>query len=221
MGGNGVIFVAAGEPWTQRANLAAESVRTQASSLQVDLFTDVPDAADRSLFDQIHQIENPHVRSKVDCIHRTRFERTLYLDTDVRVVADISEMFRVLDRFDIALAHAHLRNYPATTATWRVQIPEAFPQMNGGVILFRSTAPVLRVLRDWQDSYHRAGFQKDQVTLRELIWASELRLHILPPEYNLAYEKYLSVWDPWEAVPRILHMRKFRDLSDDPSHIDE
>src|SRR5215212_7194081 len=134
----------------------------------------------------------------------------LYMDTDIRVVADISEMFEVLDRFDIALAHAHARNRPETTEVWNIQIPEAFPQMNGGVILFKATPPVLELMREWQAAYHRAGFSKDQVTLRELIWLSDLRLHILPPEYNLRYEKYLSVWRPREAVPRILHFERFK-----------
>jgi hypothetical protein len=45
--------------------------------------------------------------------------------------------------------------------------------------------------------------------LRELLWGSDLRLHILPPEYNIRYERYLSFWDPKEAVPQILHLAKF------------
>src|SRR5215203_5254290 len=210
MSENGVIFIATGKNYVRAANLAAQSVREMAPSLMVDLFADVPDIADQTLFDQIHRIEDPHARSKVDYIHRTRFARTLYMDTDIRVVADISEMFKVLDRFDIALTHAHARNRPETTEVWNIQIPEAFPQMNGGVILFKATPPVLELMREWQAAYHRAGFSKDQVTLRELIWLSDLRLHILPPEYNLRYEKYLSVWRPREAVPRILHFERFK-----------
>ena len=59
----------------------------------------------RNYGQQPHALEGAHTRSKVDCLHRSRFARTLYLDADIRVIHDISEMFIVLDRFDIALAH--------------------------------------------------------------------------------------------------------------------
>ena len=210
MSKNGVIFVAAGEPYAQAANLAAQTVRHYASSISIDLFTDVPEVA-LDVFDQVHRITNPHSRSKVDYLHQTRFERSLYLDTDIRLVTDITEMFKVLDRFDIAIAHAHARNRTETNTIWRLDLPQAFPQMNSGVILFRSTPQVLQILRLWQQSYHSARFRKDQVTLRELLWSSDLRIHILPPEYNIRYERYLSFWEEKEAVPRILHFTRFHD----------
>ena len=205
----GVIFIAAGAAYAQAATQAARSVRAQSPSLSVDLFTDAPEAAAHEIFNRVHAIESPHARSKVDHMHESRFERTLYLDADIRVVADITEMFALLDRFDIAAAHAHSRNREATNAIWRVEIPPSFPQVNGGVILYRKSPTVLEFLRAWQKAYHQAGFKKDQVTLRELLWQSDLRLHILPPEYNIRYEKYLSVWDEKEAVPKILHFAKF------------
>jgi hypothetical protein len=208
MNANGVIFIATGVDYTRAANAAARSVRLHAPSLLIDLFTDNPDCAE-GIFDELHLIDNPHLRSKVDYIHKTRFSQTLYLDTDIRVDANIDEMFGVLERFDLAIAHAHSRNREATRTIWRKEIPDAFPQMNGGVILYRSTPPVLKLLRAWQRAYHEAGFKKDQVTLRELLWESDLRLHILPPEYNIRYEKYLSIWKDKEAVPRILHFAHF------------
>jgi Nucleotide-diphospho-sugar transferase len=210
MVGNGVIFVASGAPYVRAANRAARSVKEHAPSLAVDLFTDAPEAAEE-VFDRVHPLEGAHIRSKVDHMHRSRFDRTLYLDTDTRVVGDISDMFAVLDRFDLALAHSHARNRKATRAVWRVEVSDAFPQLNSGVMLFKSSPAVLEFLRDWGKAYHSAGFKKDQVTLRELLWASDLRLHVLPPEYNIRYEKYLRVWDENEAIPRILHFAAFQE----------
>lgn len=212
---NGVILIAAGAPYARAASRAARSVRVHAPSLAVDLFTDAPEFAE-DVFDQIHPLEGPHKRSKVDHVHRSRFARTLYLDTDIRVVKDISEMFAVLDRFDIALAHAHARNREETKTVWRIKMPDAFPQVNGGVMLFKSSPAVLELLRAWGPAYHSAGFKKDQVTLRELLWLSDLRIHILPPEYNVRYEKYMRVWEEKEAIPRILHFSAFHNLS--PRH---
>jgi hypothetical protein len=212
---NGVIFIAAGEAYVLAANRAAQSVRNQTPALPIDLFTDVPSAAG-DIFSEIHPITKPHARSKVNYLYKTRFDRTLYLDTDIRLVADISDIFSILDRFDIALAHAHARNREATNATWRIKLPTVFPQLNTGVIVYNSAPSVLALLREWEEAYHKAGFRKDQVTLRELLWCSDLRLYVLPPEYNVRYARYLSFWDPKEAVPRILHFHSFHEASADP-----
>jgi hypothetical protein len=208
---DGVLYIATGEGFTRAANGSAASVRERMPGLAIDIFTDRPDALDRSLFDRIEPITDPHRRSKVDCLPRTRFDRTLYLDTDTRVVADIREMFTVLDRFDIALAHAHSRNRASHVEAWRKPLPPAFPQLNGGVILYRRSPPVVAFLEAWAAAYHGAGIAKDQTTLRELLWDSDLRLHILPPEYNVRYDKYLKVWAPDEATAKILHYRRFHD----------
>ncbi len=208
---DGVLFVATGEGFTRAANGAARSLRDKAPGLAIDIFTDRSDVLERALFDRIETIDDPHRRSKVDCLPKSRFDRTLYLDTDTRVVADIGEMFELLDRFDIALAHAHARNKTSHVEHWRRPLPAAFPQLNGGVILYRRTPAVLAFLEAWRNAYHAAGFGKDQTTLRELLWESDLRLHILPPEYNIRYAKYLDIWTRDEATPKILHFRRFHD----------
>jgi hypothetical protein len=143
----------------------------------------------------------------------TRFERTLYVDTDVCFVADVRDVFEVLDRFDIALAHAHTRNREVTTATWRTPLPAAFPQFNGGVILYKMNDGVGAFLNAWKNAYQTAGFAKDQVTLRELLWESNLQICTLPPEYNIRYRKYLWIWRKNEAQPKILHFAAFHRRS--------
>lgn len=209
--GAGVLFIATGERYVAAAIKAAESVREASPSLPIAIHTDRPDAIPRSLFSHVREVENGHARSKVDCLIHSPFERTLYLDTDVRVLEDISDLFRLLDRFDIALTHAHARNRRKTRQAWRIDLPDCFPQLNGGVILYRKNDAVLSFLSDWSSAYKEAGFKKDQVTLRELIWSSELRLYVLPPEYNIRYLRYLYFWGQEEARPRILHLRRLHD----------
>ena len=206
-GKDGVIFVATGE-YARAAVKAAESVRKFCPTLGLQLFTDHSDVPP-GVFDRVSPIENPHMRSKVDFMPHTIFERTLYLDTDIRIVEDIREMFSLLDRFDIAIAHAHARNQPSTNDQWKCRIPEAFPQMNSGVILYKKSPPVMKLLTDWGTCYREAGFKKDQVTLRELLWSSDLRIATLPPEYNIRSNKYLKVWEAKEARPKILHYARF------------
>jgi hypothetical protein len=205
----GVIYVACGERYIEAASESARSVRECSPSLATHLFADRTDCLD-PIFDDVTLIEDPHRRAKIDCIPRTPFDRTLYLDADTRVVDDISEMFELLDRFDLAIAHAHRRNHPNTATVWNVELPVSFPQLNSGVILFGRNDRTIGLLDSWRDSFHQAGFAKDQVTLRELIWNSDLRVHILPPEYNVRYSKYLDLWDSAEAKPKILHYKEFK-----------
>lgn len=208
---NGVLYIATGPGFTKAANASARSVRQYVPGIGIDVFSDHPSLLETDLFDRVATIPDPHRRSKVDYLPRSRFGRTLYLDTDTRVVADIRAVFDILDRFDIAFAHAHSRNKASHTEPWRKKLPDAFPQLNGGVILYKASYSVLQFLESWKKAYHLACFQKDQTTLRELVWDSDLRLSILPPEYNIRYEKYVNVWNREEATPKILHYKRFHD----------
>ena len=140
---------------------------------------------------------------------RTRFERTLHLDADVLAVADLRDVFEVLDRFDIALAHDQWRNSPAANATWRRPLPNAFPQFNGGVIAYRRTPEVLAFLAAWADALRASGLKRDQPVLRELLWESDLRIATLPPEYNLLDKSRIARWDRFQTAPRLVHHYRF------------
>ena len=211
----GVVYIVSGKFHAAAAIASAKSVRETNPTLKIDIFTDVD--VDEGIFDKVHSIPNGHIRSKVDWLEKSRFEKTLYLDSDTRVVNDISQLFRILDKFDIALAHSHQRRGSRQNIIWNIQVPEPFPQVNGGVILYSNRIQVKNFLKDWSKAYKEAGFKWDQITLRELIWKSDLRMYILPPEYNIRYEKYLNIWDEEEARPYILHFAKFyEEISSQP-----
>lgn len=205
---SGIVYIATGEKYVRAALKSAESAKKHCPSLKVHLFTDLGDFS-HHFIDGVTIIEQPHRRSKVDYLFKSPFKRTLYLDSDTRVVDDIEDIFRLLDAFDIAIAHAHKRNHPATLKQWNTNIPSSFPQLNGGVILYRMNQKVKDLLEQWHEAYHSAGFKKDQITLRELLWHSDLRLAVLPPEYNIRYKKYLWIWNKDEATPKIMHLKKY------------
>ena len=211
----GVVYIVSGKFHTAAATQSARSVRATNPKLAIDIFTD--EEADEELFDKVHNIPSGHLRSKVDWLPKSRFEKTLYLDSDTRVMEDIGQLAELLERFDIALAHGHQRHGARQNIFWNERIPACFPQINGGVILYSGRPSVRAFLENWSRSYHEAGFKWDQITLRELIWKSDLRLYILPPEYNVRYEKYLDIWTEEEATPKILHFARFYDeLEADP-----
>ena len=205
----GVMYVAVGENYIRSAARSARSVRKHNPGLQVHLFANWQECGfdfSRSLepFTSVESIDSPHYRSKVDYSVRTPFDRTLYLDTDTRVLDDITPLFDLLDRFDIALAHAP--NRITRLMNWQVPVPVSFPQFNCGVFVYRRSERVWKFLQEWIEAFHQAGFFSDQITFREIIWLSDLRIATLPPEYNLRYLKYLLLWGKREARPRILHL---------------
>ena len=210
----GILYIATGEKYIRAAIRSAETVRKNCPDIAIHFYGDwqnyIFQFEDSPYpFSSVEKITDPHRRSKVDYMSKTPFDHTLYLDTDTALNADISELFRVLERFDIAVAHAHRRNDPSCLGVWRLELPRAFPQFNSGVFLYRKTPQVIRFLEEWRDSFKEAGFLQDQVTLRELTWLSDLRIATLPPEYNVRFIKYHYLWSRSEATTKIFHLQRF------------
>jgi hypothetical protein len=63
-------------------------------------------------------------------------------------------------------------------------------------------------LRNWQKAYTLAGKPRDQPTLRDLLWSSDLRFYVLPPEFNLRRVTVLDAWEPLDARPTIMHSHR-------------
>ena len=204
---DGVLFVATGRGYRTLAARAAASVARVSPGLPIDLWTDAPFAD--PVFAEVHLLETVWFRSRIDAMAATRFERTLHLDADVLAVADLRDVFELLERFDVALAQDQARNSPAAQATWRRPLPPAFPQFNGGVIAYRRSPEVLGFLRLWADTLRESGMRKDQPSLRELLWLSDLRIATLPPEYNLLDLAAVRRWDRFRPAPRLIHHYRF------------
>lgn len=204
---DGVLFVATGVGYRGLARRAAESVARVCPGLPIDLHTDEP--VEAGVFDQVTVIADPWFRSRIDAMAATRFERTLHLDADVLALADFRDVFTLLDRFDVALAHDQARNSEAAHAGFRRPLPPAFPQFNGGVIAYRRVPAVLDFLGAWAAALRESGMRKDQPALRELLWESELRIATLPPEYNLMDLGAIRRWDRFRPAPRLIHHYRF------------
>jgi hypothetical protein len=83
------------------------------------LFTDrVPEI--RRGLDEIIQLSAPHPRAHINkliAMMQSPFETTLLLDTDTYVCAGISDLFAILERFDIAmtLERPYRDDFPASS----------------------------------------------------------------------------------------------------------
>ncbi len=205
---HGVIYVATGADYAALAVVSAESLRAQEPGLAIDLFTDLPDARGLDVFDRVHPVPEIHPRAKLDCLSLSRFERTLFLDSDTRVLAPLGDLFDLLDRFDLALAHDVRRRSELIREDGGAGTPYAFPQMNSGVMLYRRSPAMLDFIADWRRRYRAEGELRDQITLKRLLWESDLRFYVLPPEFNLRRVTMLDAWEPLDVVPTILHSHR-------------
>ncbi len=206
----GVIYVATGADYRELAEASARSLRAVEPGLAVDLFTDDVGAVSRGLFDAVHRVDDPHPRSKLDCMGRTRFGRTLFLDADTLVLAPLGDLFDILERFEMALAH-DVRRASALIREGEAATPYAFPQLNSGVLLYRRSEAVLAFLAQWARAFAESGGARDQPILKDMLWRSDLRFYVLPPEFNLRRVTMLDAWEPLDVCPTILHSHRLMD----------
>lgn len=203
----GFVFAASGARFTRLAEQAARSLRASNPGFAVDIFTD--DEVEDGLFDQVHKLNQSWFRPKFEALLRSRFDQTVYLDADLVVLADVSDIFWLLDRFDIAAAHVQNRNAGFARRRWRREIPNAFPQINGGVLGIRRNAATTAFLDACNTAMNDENLPADQPVMRELLLDSELRLAVLPPEYNLRKKDIVAFSNSNVPAPRILHNSDF------------
>ena len=203
----GFVLAASGRKYATAAEAAARSLRASNPDFPVDLFTD--QEVDASLFDRVHALDKSWFRPKFEALLKSRFDRTIYLDVDLVVLADMSDVFFVLERFDIAATHATNRNQGFAWKPWRQPLPNAFPQINGGMIGIRRGEAVTRFLTDCQRAMVEHGLKRDQPVFREMLWDSDLRLCVLPPEYNVRNRTLWQFGGSKFSAPRVLHHTGF------------
>ena len=144
----------------------------------------------------------------MDYYSETPYQQTLFLDADTRVCEDISDMFDLLDRFDIAIAHAFER--AKQWYKYEGDAPKIFSPLNSGVILYKKTDDVMDFFKTWKKAYHEDGRVADQMTLRSRLWESDVKLWVLPPEYNVRPKCELWALRSAEITPKILHLDDFK-----------
>src|SRR5688500_10192769 len=100
---SGIIYVATGDRYRDEAVGACTSLKQCMPHVPVALFTDIPEVA--SLFDHVIVLDNPtcDFGDKIRGIQCSPFVRTIFLDTDTCVCDDISDLFDLLDHFDLAV----------------------------------------------------------------------------------------------------------------------
>ncbi|MEL6582446.1 MAG: putative nucleotide-diphospho-sugar transferase [Pseudomonadota bacterium] len=203
---NGILFIATGADYLRIAERGAKTAKAMMPNLPVDLITDGLHPVEEGVFDDV-RIGSGETgpRARLRWLKETRFDRTLHVDADVTFVDDLQDVFRLLDKYELAVAQDQSRNAIGNCQPLEHNLPDSFPQFNCGVIAYRSTPPVMLFFEDWNRMYHEREDPRDQPTFRLLVWQSDLRVGVLPPEYNLMNLALLNAWSAEHASPRLLH----------------
>ena len=202
----GILYVATGERHLSETQRSARSFHATMPDVPVAVFTDDQPAARASgCFDLV--LEHPACQhSYVDKLRplvESPFERTLFLDTDTYSAAPCYEVFDLLDRFELAVAHAPLRAHLHSPPG----CPISFPEVNTGVIAYRNTRGFQALVADWIAIFaSQPPEYDDQPAFREALYASDVRFAVLTSEYNLraCFPYFLG----GNVEVKIIHARK-------------
>lgn len=220
----GFLYIAFGDSFTKEALMSIESLKRY-NSEPVLLLTDqeLSPTIQKSV-DYYAKIKPNHIRAKVDFISQTPFEKTVYLDSDTLIVRNISDMFDVLDRFDVGLVHDYARKrlkYSNLVPEYE-KIPYAFSEFNGGIMAFNNSERTKNFLSLWRSYFYKYYQQTngwDQVSLRVSLWESKAQIHTFPFEYNIrgksTREKVRKLKNEFGAdhlEPRVYHIHYDREV---------
>jgi len=222
--GRGIIYCATGNDYIKRATISARSLKQHSPDLKCSIFTD--GTADSEIWDRVIPIIksgggfHQSMLDKLTVLNSSPYLDTLYLDSDTYIMDDLAELYQILDRFDLAICHGHDRQkrYLIQTGTIPIKgeyikaisesIPYAFSPVQGGLLLYRNSGKTSNFFNRLIDLYKAKEFYDDQVAIRELLWNSDIRFYVLPPEYNFNAVEILKYWRKNKfrhAKPKIFH----------------
>jgi hypothetical protein len=210
----GFLYVATGEKWVREALDSVARLKKVHPDVPAAMFTDMPELAKTAPFDDVITLPDQewvNTEQKVWAVGRSPFERTVYLDTDIYVYGDLTDLFTVLDRFDFAAVPIQLRLCRRSDHADPTDIPEAFQSVNGGMFAYRRNDHTKELFELWWRLYQAdkqtAASLMDQPSLRVALWRSECQVLLLPPEFNMRTIRYRV--QPTTAVGpvRIIHGR--------------
>lgn len=219
-----VFWISAGEQFVEEARNCSKELREVMPGMVHVLFT--PDETNDEGFDGLAQL--PPRTAEYWYLDSVRYfnmafdllegyDECLYLDSDLNFMSPFPELWRMLERFDIA---APMGSRRVTAGTYQ-ELPPCFPEYELGLILFRRNAIVKELFVEWE-RLHWEHFpiynRNDQPSFREAVWNTpELKIERIPSEYHLRWN--FGVFMSLEV--KILHGREMGEWYPDSPTIDD
>jgi len=187
----GVLYFVVGKRGEQKylsmLKTSAKSLKTHMPWLKTALFTDL-EIKELEYFDDIistgHCEQGGLWRYKwEECLMKSPYEPTLHLDADTYICDDFSEVFTLLDRFDLAIPlspHYGMREWHG--------VPGCFPELAAGFILWKKNRKT-----DWLFNRTlellkmKLTKRADEPYFAKALYESKVRYAIIPWEYTCVY----------------------------------
>jgi hypothetical protein len=172
---------------------SAASLKRVMPDLPITVFSQFP--LERPNFERVIRVEGSQdgFYDKTLLIQQTPYERTLFVDADIYVAEPVPELFSILDRFDFAATHEEYLNTDWSNHYPRPDIPPSFPEFNTGILAYKRSPAMDRVLRDWSDLYrsflesHPGKKINDQPFFRAAVYRNDVGFATLTREYNCKF----------------------------------
>lgn len=184
----GYLYVANKQKFIDEAKISARSIRDY-STLPIAMVCTEELAREevRSFFDVVitnKEIDKYIYLSKIIGIQNSPFERTIFLDSDTFVCADISPLFEILEMVDIATTQE--KSYHTTNKLSNIKFKSIIPEFNSGVIVIKKNEVTSKLLSDWLNICEDSKILNDMPGLREAIFKNFnlIKYFILPEEFN-------------------------------------
>ncbi|MFT3670966.1 hypothetical protein [Aestuariivirga sp.] len=202
----GVVYACSDVRWFEETVLSAMSVAHFMPRLAREFY------APEELINNVSIPPNAFTKvvalKSVKVAHRPRFEAlmmtgldvALFLDGDTMLTEPIPEVFGILEHFDIGLTIApQLHAQSAIEKGLHEVLPKvslALPEYNSGFFLARVDDRFRAFTKNWLGLFERSlahGIALDQPSLRIAVATSDLRVAVLPNNYNFRANTLQSV----------------------------
>jgi hypothetical protein len=202
----GFVYVATGSKFLAEAESSVRTLRMWNPDAKVSLITDRPYTS--TIFDSIIVTTERNLHPyqfKLNMIEAP-YDFCVFLDSDTEVLSDISELFCLLNQFDIAISKDY---FAKGISDYSSDIENSIlPEWNTGVIAFRRSDEMCDFFNTCAENYAKLyieeGFVRGQRSFLQTLYYSRLRIIEFPNTYNfMPYEATLIPSDV-----KILHGRR-------------
>lgn len=186
---NGILYIASGRKYHNEAVNAIKRTKKIMPSVPIALCTDWKGENKCKEIDYYIELENPSYTfgDKVNNYYNSPFDKTIFLDTDTYIIDSIEVLFEMLDRFDVLASHAPIEEDEI------IMLPEAFAEMNSGVIAYKKNKRTEKMFEMYKSNYEECyqyyttkynDVPPDQPSFRYAVYHTDVKFCFLPHEYN-------------------------------------
>jgi hypothetical protein len=207
----GYLYIATGDNYINEAKISVNSLRRHNQYAHVTLITDKKIKADE--FDYVYILnfeyqENSDWKKaliyKVLALQHSPYKKTFFIDTDTYFLDDCSELFQLLNYFDLLIAHAPSDSSHVIINDQKII---GYHPYNTGVIVFNKNELISKLFIDWLDIYKNKYhlYPTDQTPFMESLLINQVYLYVLQSIYNFRLPFYVSILPDLKV--KIIHGR--------------